>query len=920
MKHKIGKQNINNIAGSRTRLTPFEDSLHLSTMLNISLHGRDIGAYILSKGTQKDRFCFVFGFECEGIHTTLTSEQIDTTFNNLEAGLKDIPSGERLTLHLKSFRSDKERQKELISLSNKTSSRDIKYLLMSERARSRELNLSGVRNLKSLKIYVTYTIEPDSKNSDDWIENTLTKIELWLSKFKGQLTDLENQRLETLIFNSYKEGFCSWEQILSNKMGLNIKPLTASELWGDLWKRFNNTPPIEIPQLITLDENGIHEQVNSTLGSSRLLIENIHSTTLLMETEVPCADRRWVYLKNQYIGVLTFLEKPGGWSDKFSQLRYLWEFLSRESVNDTEIFCDLTPANPALVKTTLQRVLKQSNVTALIAQEKNKTIDVNAQIKLRKSLAAQEELYEGAVPIYTGIAILVYRSNLEELDRATRYIERSFQRPAQVIRETEYAWKIWLQTLPVVWEGLLTKPFNRRHLYLTSEVPGLMPLVFTSVGDEQGFELIAEEGGSPVHIDLFNQHKNLALFATTRAGKSVLVSGILTQALAHGIPIVALDFPKPDGTSTFTDYTEFIEDHGAYFDISKQTNNLFEQPDLRLLSPEQKKDRLVDYTAFLETALMTMVLGSTGEDKLMSQTVRSLLNLALRAFFEDENIKNRYQESTLGGFGSAAWQNTPTLKDFLPFCSIEHLLLESISGKVEEALNFIEIRLRFWLSSRVGKAISSPSSFATDASLLVFALRNLSDSEDAAILSLSAYSAALRRALSHPASIFFIDEAPILFEFDQIADLVGRICANGAKAGIRVILSIQDPDTIAKSKAGSKILQNMTTRLIGRIQPVAIDSFVDILKYPREIISRNASENFFPRKEGVYSQWLLDNNGLFTFCRYYPGYEQLAVVANNPNEQIFRQRALQRYENKYEAISAFARQLVASLRTQLKKG
>jgi hypothetical protein len=143
---------------------------------------------------------------------------------------------------------------------------------------------------------------------------------------------------------------------------------------------------------------------------------------------------------------------------------------------------------------------------------------------------------------------------------------------------------------------------------------------------------------------------------------------------------------------------------------------------------------------------------------------------------------------------------------------------------------------------------------------------------------------------------------------------VGRICANGAKAGIRVILSAQDPDTIAQSKAASKILQNLTTRLIGRIQPVAIDSFVNIMKYPREIISQNASESFFPRKEGIYSQWLLDDNGIYTFCRYYPGYEQLAVVANNPHEQAARQKAMRHYPDKYEAISTFARQLVAWLR------
>ncbi|MBC1216569.1 hypothetical protein GNE08_20365 [Trichormus variabilis ARAD] len=913
MKQKIGKQSIG-LAGQESRLTPFEDALHLSTMLRIALDGRDIGAYILTKGTQKDKFCFVFGFECKGIHTTLRKEQIDTIFNNIESGLKDIPEGERMTLHMGSFSSDQQRQTELTDLIRRAPSRDIKYLLMAERARAQELTAAGIRKPKFLKIYVTYTIEPSSTNADDWIEKLLGKAEGWWLKFKGDIAEVENQRIESVIAKAYQQGFCRWEQLLSNKMGLDIKPLNAVELWENVWRRFNDTQPIEIPQLVTLDENGLYEQAHSELSSTQLLIENIHSTTLLMESGVPCADRRWVNVNNNYIGAMTFLEKPGGWPNKFAQLRYLWELLARESVVDTEIVCQLTAANPALVKTTLQRVLKQSNMTAMLAQEKSKTIDVNAQLKLRKSVAAQEQLFEGAVPIYTGLAIFVHRPSVEKLDEATRYIENCFQRPARVVRETEYAWKIWLQSLPIVWEGLLVKPFNRRQLYLTSEVPGLMPLVITKAGDKHGFELIAEEGGTPVQLDLFNQHKNLALFATTRAGKSVLVSGILTQALAHGIPVVALDFPKPDGTSTFTDYAHFMEGNGAYFDISKQSNNLFEQPDLRSLDPEQQRDRLLDYTGFLESALMTMVLGSSNDNQLLTQTVRSLLNLALSAFFADKGIQERYKMAIAGGFGTPAWQKTPTLHDFLHFCSPEHLQLDSVSGRVEDALSQIHLRLRFWLSSRVGQAISAPSSFPTDAQLLVFALRNLSDNEDAAVLSLSAYSAALRRALSSPASIFFIDEAPILFEFDQISDLVGRMCANGAKAGIRVILSAQDPDTIAKSKASSKILQNLTTRLIGRIQPVAVDSFVSILKYPREIIARNASESFFPRKEGVYSQWLLDDNGIHTFCRYYPGYEQLAVVANNPNEQTARQQAMQDYRNKYEAISVFARQLVASLR------
>jgi hypothetical protein len=913
MKPKIGKQSVS-IAGQESRFTPFEDALHLATMVRVALNGRDIGAYILNKGNQKDKFCFVFGFDCKGIHTTLRNEQIDPICQNIEAALKDLPGQERITFHLGSFSSSQQRQEELASLVENSPSPEIQYLLTSERARVQELTRTGIRKPKFLRVYVTYTIEPDSAAANDWIEKILAKAESWWVTFKGETAERENQRLENLILNAYQEGFRRWEQVLSNKMGLEFRALTANELWQEVWNRFNNTEPIEIPQLLILNENGLEEKVYSDLPSSKLLLENIHSSTLLLDSDVPVADRSWVYLKNRYVGVMTFLEKPGGWQSKTSQLRYLWELFARDAVVDTEIICELTAANPALVKTTLQRVLKQSNVTAKMAEEKSNTIDVGAQLKLRKSVAAQEQLYEGSLPIHTGIAILVHRQSVEKLDEACRYIENCFQRPARVVREKEYAWKIWLQTLPIVWEVLLAKPFNRRQLYLTNEVWGLMPVVTTKVGDSKGFELIADEGGTPVNIDLFNQHKNLGLFATTRAGKSVLVSGILTQALAHNIPVVALDFPKPDGTSTFTDYTEFMEENGAYFDISKESNNLFEQPDLRFLSPEERRERFQDYVVFLESALMTMVLGSSTENQLLSQTVRSLINLALGTFFDDEGIKQRYQAAMISGFGSEQWQKTPTLRDFCTFCTREHLDLRTLGDRIDEALEVINLRFRFWLQSRVGQAVSSPSSFPTNAPLLVFALRNLSDSEDAALLSLSAYSAALRRALSSPASIFFIDEAPILFEFEQIANLVGRLCANGAKAGVRVILSAQDPDTIAKSKAASKILQNLTTRLIGRIQPVAVDSFVNILKYPREIITRNASESFIPKKEDIYSQWLLDDNGVYTFCRYYPGYEQLAVVANNPSEQAARNQVMKEYSDKYEAISIYARQLISSIR------
>ena len=201
-----------------------------------------------------------------------------------------------------------------------------------------------------------------------------------------------------------------------------------------------------------------------------------------------------------------------------------------------------------------------------------------------------------------------------------------------------------------------------------------------------------------------------------------------------------------------------------------------------------------------------MVLGTNpiGISSTMMSNIESIMLLSLLKRFLLMMILNiRYKEALEKGLGTAEWNDTPTLNDFYNYCSPGYIKLDSIANNSEDilkALDFLRLRLKFWLNSRVGQSISKPSSFRTDAKLLVFALRSLSNESDAAIMALSAYAAALRRALSAKVSIFFLDEAPILFQFEAIAELIGRLCANGAKAGIRVILSAQEPDSIFQSK------------------------------------------------------------------------------------------------------------------------
>jgi len=89
---------------------------------------------------------------------------------------------------------------------------------------------------------------------------------------------------------------------------------------------------------------------------------------------------------------------------------------------------------------------------------------------------------------------------------------------------------------------------------------------------------------------------------------------------------------------------------------------------------------------------------------------------------------------------------------------------------------------------------------------------------------------------------------------------------------------------------------------------------VSILKYPREVIAQNAEERFFPKRESIYSQWLLDDMGIYTFVRFFPSYIQLGVVANNPDEQEARTAYMLAMTNPYKGLAAFSCEMASALR------
>jgi hypothetical protein len=922
---------MNTIPRSATiRIEPIERATHLQALVSYRLEpGADKGAFLVKKNP-KQPYRAVFGFEVAGTHNCLNDEELIAAVERLENGLGNLLPHERLTFHAMAIKSDRERQEHLDELIARAEDPETIFLAFGEKKRTRELTEKGWREPKKLYVFVTYQ-EKKTRQYHDWLDRLAIEVRALWYRYTGKRRRQRVAALDTFLRRAWLDGWIFWRQTLAITFQQRIRPLTADELWKYLTHEIDPDRPLdEIPQLIVVEPNAIREEVRNEL----------HGRSLLISRREPIAGREYVRVGNDYIATLTFWSKPGGWSGQRKQLQYLQDLIDLDIVTDVDIFTQIVSGNDKKTRYLLGRATRTSVKKANDRQSKNE-VDVGSMVNAEAGIEAQRQMIAGNKPLYVATVIRVRRPSLLELEEACSFIENFFARPALVVRERHVTWKLWLQCLPIVDEDLLTAPFgSRRFLYLQKEAIGFLPVLKPREIDREGLELIASDGGTPLFIDLFNpgpgKHRHLAVFGTTRSGKSVLAAEILFQALIRRIPVVAMDYPQQDGSSTYTGFAEFLgPELASYVNVLNESFNLFDRPDLSAYAPdsEEYRVRAITFKDFILRCLTTMVVGDTTGDIELSSLIKMFLNEGVDRFLEDTETIAAYEAAEAAGLETPEWGGMPTLKTFRRFfeslvgkAHFEGKLPGTLRGAgenslatgagietlIRKALGMISLRLDYWEKSTIGRCISNPSTVNSKAPFVVLAFTNVTSDEDSAILSLVAYAAALRKALSNPISIYFIDEAPILFRFKSVVSGVAALISNGAKAGVRIVLSSQEPNTIADSGYGAQIFANIGTVLVGRIRPAAIEAFT-ALNYDRERIAQCV--DFTENSIQLARSWLCINDNTYTFTKFPVNPLLLALVANNPNEREAWKRVARACPDKFTATETFARALAEAIQT-----
>jgi hypothetical protein len=877
------------------KLRPLELGTHLQSIVNYTLpSGIKAGAVLLNTSSDLDRpeYKLRFIWECQGIHSDFGEMEAAGIVNSIAALSRELPIGESLRVECHSFSDYDARQTELVNLFEMAPAKS--QLMIAEEIKIlQDLDAQGKRRPKKILLMGTYT--PNLAQQERELLEKIIRFGIdYYHKISGSIHEVRQQTIDTILLQGYQQGLLQWQDLFREKLQLKVTPLSGEQVWQHCWQelnRFNaralDLQPEPAPQLIEFN------LVDGTIGED---IRNpLHPTTLMMRypSAVPSSNRDYVAVDGKYIGGMLLKSQPeafeaaNGKSLAEVQLNYLWELMGKSSAHDIKMVLEISRPEEFGTRYNNQQIIRQ-NYYRKKDQEAKGQIDVGADIALEEAIAAERQLVGGDPIVEFALTLFVYRDTLEEMRLATRELCAYFISPATMLVEVDTADALWISSLPFYGKSMLVDVRDRRDRERPRYVASYYPLVTTVNAHRSGLEFIASSGGAPVYLDPFKQMGHIALWGKTRSGKSLLAAYIIHLALAQGIPVTILDQPPTREASTFKDFTLNMD--GAYIDIFNDSLNFFETPDIPMeLDPGIRDDLKKQNEEFILQILGAMVLGAKGElPGIATNKVISLLTTALKRFFNDNQIKLRYDRARRGGMDSSDWNCYPVLSDFIQFCTIERINLKESTVDDVDTLGVIRLQLQRWIDGAYGKTIDSPSSVKLDRPLMTIAMRGVSTNDDAAVFGSIMYAAAMRRAIAaadKKGSLLFNDESSITFALDALSNCIGRIAANGLKAGMRLMLAAQEPNSVYESAGGHKIKDAISYHLIGRIG--SLPPYIDpqILDVPAALVQVNAKKEFEPDKATRSSQWLLKIDDRYTHGRIYLPPSLVALTANNIDER-----------------------------------
>jgi hypothetical protein len=872
----------------RATLLPFEHVLDLHSVARyVGQSGDNTGAMILRQGKS---FIVRFGWLCKGVHGDISIEQSVSVIESLRQLCKEMPERESLKIEWSCFPDFASRDAELVGLYSDAST-EIQALITGDRRKLRELssaNKKGVRVRKptSLVIWASYSMQSENLELD-WLEKGLLFASTQIKRLSGEEQTNLKQKYDNFLLTSYKNGYQSWSRLLETRLPAEITPMTSLDVWEHCWLPQNRSaneqtsgcPPTPHTTTINIFDKTVEEKLTGR--------HDIRSVLSFGNNSMPIASRDSVYVDKKHVTVLALQDEPAdGEYCEAEQINLLSDLM--DILWDTSIVVQITKPSQDAARRNIQET-RDDAVARAATVARDGGVSVVSEDDAADLIEAERQLMRNSAIVKFGLCILVYRDTQYDSRFAAEKISNYFQAPAKCSIETEVAYPFWLHSLPYSATPLMGNAFSRQLKTSSDWAPSYMP-IWTSVSrGAKGVEFPAVYGGNPIYFDLEGQRGHFLILGYTGCGKSLLAGQICTSALANGRSVTIVDTPTDKKASTFRAFADLVG--GSYLDILDPDTcyNFFQTPDLDRNDPDYG-EYLEDYHSSLLNVLQAMVFGdpSTSFDGVVAGRYNSILIKALREFFGSIEIQLAYESAKKAGMGTPEWEEIPTLRTFLGYLTPNRLQLSTSAER--EALTSVHAALEKWVYGKFGKALSQPSKISIrDKPLVVLALRDISNPEDAVVWSAVTDSILATRAIVNRknGSLAFIDEANVKFSFPAFAQSFATLASIARKANMIVGAAAQYPgilDPESGDKVGKQILANIRYTFVGYIVPQLAQSYARVTSLEDEMFDPLCSQNFAPNYSEAHSKWLMVDQGHSNYVSCYLS-DLLASILSNEQRQ-----------------------------------
>lgn len=887
-------------AKKTAKIMMLDDELHLADFVRIRKNGRVIWAVANNLGDVNQ---FRFFWDFHPFHETAIDED---RMDGLTEICKSIQGDELFTVSVYSGADCGDRIAQLRAESD-NSSPEIKLLYLSDIKRTRELAEKRIRKTLRYQISHTFTVNPSAND----VVGVKEKILFWLA---SKLMPQEDQKDLIALLGNVFEAWEDADTKLSTKLKQSTNAIDGDRLWLEQWRKFNGqTPDPGLPYYIDCDLDAKTIEVVSKYGTAEI-DQKIPLWHPILSDKLPIATRDELYLpaRKEYAAVLHFSDIPQGWDEPTDKYRFLWDsLLSVDGISDLELHSQISWASGKEAFRTLQAVTKQNLQVHNTAQSRG-NIDKSAELVARDGDDALEMLLTGDRPIYIGLAIVVYAKSEEELKNSIRKIKNQFSSPCELYQEPNRAWKSWLQTTAYRMDAIATNkvmgnmvPNDRRAKPNLSAAIGLLPSTGIRNICKDGVEFVSNNGAVSVLLGYEDEMGSPwmgTIYGGTGSGKSVVSARFIRIAVARNWVTTLMDLPDGKSNGSYSYLVKYLG--GIEIDTGRSNNNLLEAIDLSELDPIEAAKRKADFLQQVNRALVLLII-DTAEDKngIPTTGVKNLLPRAISRFYSDPEIADRITKALASHPGTPAWDAWPTLHDFLAHFN-ESLNIDG-DPSVTAAINFARERLRYWLSHPIANAIASPSDHdMRKHRLVLYSLRAIGSDEEGAVLGMVAQQSAERRSLTVSNSLFYVDEAGVMLKYDSLTRGIGNDFLTARKKGKRILIAMQTPNALHSCVARDDILQNQSYKIIGKIKPEAVNSFIEILNLKPEDLARNVGISANPLERST--NWIVVIDGNVTHAKYYADDIGLTAVLTNSGQVNLRNAYAAKYPDKFESLARAA--------------